>query len=478
VLLSWREQVEVRPGGEGELTVQGPAGRVSLHGLLPTVHDALQRLTPPGADEEGLGEQVLAAGGPAALARWYYYREQMFRRSLLCRSVHWEGAPFATLAAVSPSFQSVPGAVPSRPLLSRFAYLRREGSTAVVESPLAHARLVLHDCRSAAVVGALTAPMTAEELSGKVPGLAEEAIQGLLTLLWQAGMIEEAGAEEKRVALQTWEFHDLLFHARSRRGRSDAPFGATYRMAGRLPPPPALSPAEEGERHDLYRPDLDRLGREDPPLARVQEERSSLRSYGERPITDRQLGEILYRVARVRRESEMELPVGEGTMRMEMVSRPYPSGGGLYELEFYVLVNVCANLEAGLYHYDARHHRLIRRCGRTLEVDLLLQDAGMSAGIPPENLQVVVVLSARFGRLAWKYASIAYALVLKHVGVVYHSLYLASTAMGLAPCAVGSGDSDLFARAAGTDYIQESSVGEFLLGSRPETDAATGGQRE
>jgi hypothetical protein len=40
-------------------------------------------------------------------------------------------------------------------------------------------------------------------------------------------------------------------------------------------------------------------------------------------------------------------------------------------------------------------------------------------------------------------------------------------AMGLAPCALGGGDSDLFARAAGTDYYAETSVGEFLLGSRP-----------
>jgi hypothetical protein len=44
-------------------------------------------------------------------------------------------------------------------------------------------------------------------------------------------------------------------------------------------------------------------------------------------------------------------------------------------------------------------------------------------------------------------------------------MYLAATAMNLAPCALGCGDSDLFARAAGTDYYVETSVGEFLLGS-------------
>ena len=75
--------------------------------------------------------------------------------------------------------------------------------------------------------------------------------------------------------------------------------------------------------------------------------------------------------------------------------------------------------------------------------------------------------AARFPRVAWKYASMAYALTLKHVGVLYQTMYLAATAMDLAPCGVGCGDADLFARAAGTDYYAESSVGEFLLGSKP-----------
>jgi len=38
--------------------------------------------------------------------------------------------------------------------------------------------------------------------------------------------------------------------------------------------------------------------------------------------------------------------------------------------------------------------------------------------------------------------------------------------MNLAPCALGAGDSDLFARAAGLDYYAETSVGEFLLGTK------------
>jgi SagB-type dehydrogenase family enzyme len=473
LVLSWGEGVTAATSGEGALAVQGPGGRVTLRRLAPVHLQALRRFYPPGADEDRLAELV-RGGGDSTLARWYYYLECLSRRGLLCHSAHANGARLATLVAVSSSFvarpaQVVPG---RRHVLSRFAYLRREGGQAVLESPLAHARVVLHDCQAVALVGALAAPATAEELSGRVGGLAADSVAGVLTLLLRAGMLGEIGAggtctEDDEPALQAWAFHDLLFHARSRRGRCDAPYGGTYRLAERFAPPPALKPVRAGELHELNRPDLARLEREDPPLAWVQERRCSVRDFdAERPITDRQLGEFLFRVARVKSYWEMEVETPRGPVHMDFASRPYPAGGGLYELELYAAVNHCANLKAGLYYYDPSGHRLSRLSGRTAEVDCLLRDAAESTAIPEDSLQVLLVLAARYPRLAWKYESIAYALILKHVGVVFQTMYLAAAAMGLGPCAVGGGDADLFARAAGTDYCSETSVGEFLLGSQ------------
>jgi SagB-type dehydrogenase family enzyme len=129
-------------------------------------------------------------------------------------------------------------------------------------------------------------------------------------------------------------------------------------------------------------------------------------------------------------------------------------------------VGACAGLRPGLHYYDPARHRLARVSGRTAEVSRLLGDAAEATAIPEEHLQVLLVLAARFARVGWKYESIAYALTLKHVGVVFQALYLAATAMGLGARAVGCGDADLFARAAGTDYWAETSVGEILVGSQ------------
>ena len=471
-VLSLPVGVEVADGEEGELIFSGPFSRAVLRGLSPALADALRRLRP--GDAEGrLAESVLADESPDALARWYYFLQHLGRRGCLVASVHSDRERLATLIPIAPSFVfNIGGPAPERPCrLSRFAYLHRDGDDTVLESPLAFARVALHDDRAAALVQALARPASARKLGGRVLGLKTAAAAQLLGLFTAAGMVAEVGEdgeadEDRNPALQTWEFHDLLFHSRSRVGRHDAPLGGTYRHAGRLESPPPLKPAMSAETVELYRPELEKLEREDPPFARVLERRRSIREYGGAPITDRQLGEFLFRVARVKGRQEWEVASANGPIPMESATRPYPAGGGLYEMEIYAVVHVCENLAPGLYHYDAAGHRLERLAGRTAEVEALLADAAVSAALKPEGLQVVLILASRFPRLAWKYASLAYALTLKHVGVVYQTMYLAATAMGLAPCALGGGDSDLFARAAGVDYYDETSVGEFLLGSK------------
>jgi SagB-type dehydrogenase family enzyme len=437
------------------------------------LRNALGRLDPPGTDEDTLADQV-RGGGNGCLARWCYYLECLNRRGLVSHGARAGGTRLATLVAVSPSFVARPArVVPGRRyVLSRFAYFRRAGGEAVLESPLAHARVVLNHGRAAALVGSLAAPAAVKDLAGRAGDLPADAVEGVVNLLLRSGMLGEVGPGGTCVLdddpdLESWEFHDLVFHARSRRGRSDAPYGGTYRLAGRLAPPPALKPSMAGEAVELFRPDLAGLERDDPPLAWVQERRRSVRDFdAERPLTDRQLGEFLFRVARVKGYREGEVTTPAGPVRLDFASRPYPAGGGLYELELYAAVNLCPNLAPGLYHYDPARHQLTRLCRRTAAVAGLLRDAAQSTATPADNLQVLLILAARLPRLAWKYESIAYALTLKHVGVLFQTMYLAATAMGLGPCAVGGGDADLFARAAGVAYGAETSVGEFLLGSQ------------
>ena len=458
--------------GDGRATVEAPGSRFSLRRPRPEIIEAMRRLAPPGEDEERLSDSILAAGGMDALATWFYCIKGFGERGLLHRSLCLGDAPLATFVPLGPAAAQRNGysaKIASMPyILSRFAYLHRDGTEMVIECPLSHVRVVLHDPRVTTLVAALAKPTTVSDLADRAPDLPADTIRSFVDLLADARMVERAGAEgQAGNALETWEFHDLLFHSRSRRGRSDAPCGATYRLAHR-PPPAAVKDAPAEHLYPLQRPDLERLQRDDPPLALVQERRRSIREYGEQPITARQLGEFLYRVARIKEQWQAQATTPAGDVTNAFASRPYPSGGALYELEFYLAVRACQDLEAGFYHYEPLAHGLGRVQASAGDVATLLDDAAASTGIDPSTLQVLVVLAARVERITWKYESIAYALALKHVGVVYQTMYLAATAMGLAPCAVGCGDSDLFARASGNDYYVETSIGEFLLGSRRE----------
>ena len=201
---------------------------------------------------------------------------------------------------------------------------------------------------------------------------------------------------------------------------------------------------------ELYRPDLAALRRDDPTLTAVLEDRRSVRVHDDdAPLTVAQLGEFLFRTARVR----------------DQAHRPYPSGGASYELEIYPVVRNVAGLAPGLYHYDPAGHRLETVPAADQAALMALSELARAASLMTAPPQVTFVIAARPGRVMWKYQSMAYALTLKHVGVLYQVMYLVATAMGLAACGLGGGDSDAFAKAAGLGYLDETSVGEFILGS-------------
>ena len=159
-------------------------------------------------------------------------------------------------------------------------------------------------------------------------------------------------------------------------------------------------------------------------------------------------------------------PSPQGILEIDLAQRPYPAAGGLYELEIYIVSNACADLPPGLYYYAPRQHQLRKISGPSAHTESLLLDASRGTTVPRERLQVLIIIASLFHRISWKYSAMAYAATLKNVGVLFQTMYLVATAMELAPCAVGSGNSDVFARALGSDSCEESSVGEFLLGSK------------
>lgn len=511
-LWSLREDVLVDAGDPaGPVVLSGRWGETRLHRAGPLVREALRRMSLGPISLANVVAELTAEnsvrpsspGGRTATAADEQAEILMLLhrlRHLVVRSLMLEDAeqPLLSVVPIVQSARYRPDTVaPDRPVrLSRFAFLRSEGEGFVLESPVSLYRVVVHGPEAAWVIGMLGRAHTVDEIVAAVP-LTVPAVTEIVAYLLGTGMLlaAEAGpaegepavrdlpsrtgaddegrsgdtvpvfAEDTDPALLSWGAVDLLFHSRSTLGRHDADFGATYPLAERLPPAPAVKPLPDGPRLPLPRPSLSEVSAADPPLTTVVEKRHSIRTYGSEPLTAAVLGEFLYRALRVRGLPERH---GEGRHEEGYTDRPYPSGGRAYELEFYLTVRDCAGIPSGTHYYAPLEHCLVRVDdeGPDAATAELIAEAQISAGLdaPPA---VVITITSRIHRLSWKYSGLPYALTLKHVGAVIQNLYLIGTAMGLASCALGSGDIELAARTTGTDWLTEPSVGGFALGVAP-----------
>jgi oxazoline/thiazoline dehydrogenase len=103
----------------------------------------------------------------------------------------------------------------------------------------------------------------ADALLAAIPAVVSiDRVHVILMLLRIAGVAAAADAdgsleEDRRPDLMQWEFHDLLFHGRSRSGRHSDPVGAQFRFRGKLKHEPTFKSVPwSGPPLPLPRPDL------------------------------------------------------------------------------------------------------------------------------------------------------------------------------------------------------------------------------
>lgn len=412
--------------------------------------DAVMALQGAGLDLAGLdslagGDDRDAGTAGAAVQAIRYYIERFSRGRFLAWTVADPDGQLLQIDSLAASYQPrtdlpVPGAAL---VLGRFACLRNAAGSIVLESGSVRARGRLAPRGLLALTALLDGPATGED--------------GLARALWQFGYFEPAGAEESE-ARRTWTFHDLLMHEASRSNRDIDPVGATYRFDGSFPSPPARKPAMPGHRIALPVVDQAAIAAGSAPLHTVQERRGSHRDYagGMLPLAD--LASFLWRVARVKETI--------ADSRQDLMTRPYPAGGAINELEFYVATARCTGLDPAIHHYDSHDHALVRLAGSEPLVGKMTDRACAAMALSGDAVrpQAVITIASRLPRLGWKYENMAYRASLLHAGVVLELMYLVATDMGLAPCANGTGDSRLLEAATGIDPFEETAIAEFALG--------------
>lgn len=141
------------------------------------------------------------------------------------------------------------------------------------------------------------------------------------------------------------------------------------------------------------------------------------------------------------------------------VKKTSPAGGGLHAVEAYVLVRRVQGLAPGLYHYLSMGHALEPLQALSADEAAALAHRFVAGQDWFEDVPVMVVMTARFDRLFWKYRRHAKAWRVVHldVGHLSQTMYLSATERGLG-CFV-------------TAAINDRAVDE-ALGLRPLREAA------
>jgi SagB-type dehydrogenase family enzyme len=174
-----------------------------------------------------------------------------------------------------------------------------------------------------------------------------------------------------------------------------------------------------------------------------------MRDYVDQPMTRDELSRLLFYTGGINAE------------RWGHRLRAAPSAGALYPIEIYPVIYRVDDLPPGLYHYNVADHSLSLLQGDDL------RGAIVRHGLVQEFLgqaNLVLVLTAVFQRLRWKYQERTYRYALLEAGHLGQNIYLAATSMGMGACAVGAFLDEGLNAMLGVDGLDEAAVYMLSVG--------------
>ena len=360
--------------------------------------------------------------------------------------------------------------------LSEFGNIKpcREGLD--ITTPLSPATLRLQDHRLYQLIQMLASPCTIESIRGFLPEDLCVHNREFISLLLMSEVIgvcnNNRNADIDAEAIESgWSREDLAFHCHTRRNIVIFRRDDSHLKENNQNNPPA-----KHQRIIIDRVPLSRLSNRNynSNFYQIIQKRQTIRAYNAKPVSAEALGTLLWYSMHTREE----ILCDPGLPRSyEGLLRPVASAGALHSIEFYLCIKQCMGISPGFYHYDSFDHSLGKLSDLTVPCENMLAlavnttcRAPQAASVSPGQAQppdVLIVMASRYARNASIHSEtgLAYALILKDAGSIYQQLYLVATALGLAPCGLSFGSSELFEQASGMPRNVECSVGEFMIGN-------------
>jgi len=157
--------------------------------------------------------------------------------------------------------------------------------------------------------------------------------------------------------------------------------------------------------------------------------RRSHRHFLSRELSAEQLSQILWAVYGITKPMP-DRPLLRGGLRTT------PSAGALYPLEIYVAVGNVTGVEAGVYQYHSREHKIIKTIDKDIREELSAAALGQAM---IRDAPITVVYCAVFHRMTQKYGERGRErYVCIDLGHSAQNMYLQAEALRMGTCAIGA----------------------------------------
>lgn len=335
--------------------------------------------------------------------------------------------------------------IPHDRYISKFTYLRFENSQAILTNPLASFNLIVDSHK-----------FDLQNIASKAVKDMDKSEIELVSILLDGKFMSY---EKNDCRLKEWEFHDLIFHTQSRLGMlDDSNLGGTFRFGSEIPEEiKTVRNLDETKYFQLEAPHNKDLTL-DTSFFDVLYKRKSTRTFGQNSVVPLdQISKFMYHSANIK-------GIISKSHQLDVVKRVFPSAGSIHDLEFYLIINRSEALPKDIYYYHPKRHGLYRLESKIEHIDYYIKCAQAAMGGAKFSPPVMLVLTSKFKKVAWKYEKIAYRNIMLSVGAAYQTMYLVGSALNLSTCAIGLGNPSLFAEAINVNQYEECAVGEFVLG--------------
>lgn len=249
---------------------------------------------------------------------------------------------------------------------------------------------------------------------------------------------------------EQWEFHDALFHVRSRDRFDLINRGVNYRLNN---PTPSVNYLPRNKSTCLYKPSTIPI-RESNEFCRVLNQRRSSHAYNN-VLNIELIHTIASEAFSISTESSNDI--------YSYQLKKFPSAGALHELNLFCAISSEVNKRNELYFFDSKMNALTLLDVNENDVVSLLNNAKECWG-ERNAPRVLFIIASRYERISWKYQSMAYRLSLLNAGCALQTIALIACSYGITGCPIGNGNSELFSRLLSENEFTLTSIAEYAFG--------------